>query len=212
MSRFPRIVFLPWLVAVTLLFSVPAGAMQFPEVPDPNAISQVDTITILPVIYSEHQSEEDMEERMDSLYGKLDDYIYKALLRKLSLKGYVLDKPRRWKRPDNWTVEALKPLSSKELAQMAPASASYAAYLFIEHLQYDNQVVESGASAVVSVVILQCDSGEVVWQNSRIGEFRENFFVILATGGLGMLLTPDKHAAIENAFKTLFDDFPEKQY
>ncbi|MGB5259976.1 MAG: hypothetical protein WBO34_05565 [Gammaproteobacteria bacterium] len=187
------------------------SALQY-HAPQSDAVKHADTITILPLVFSEHQRPDDMQERMDSLYGELDEYIYKALLRKLALKGYVLDRPRQWSPPDKWSVEVLQGLSPEELAELSPESATYAAFLFVEFIHASNLKIESSASTAVSAVILHRPTGEVIWQNTSTGKFSENFFVILATGGLGMLLTPDKHAAIENAFKTLFEDLPEKEY
>lgn len=171
-------------------------------------LKDVDTITILPIVFPADQTAEDRAERLDSLYGKLDDYIYKALLRKLALKGYVLDKPRGWSRPVDWSVETLKPLAPQELAALAPDTASYVAFLFVEHVESSYKVVHSSGNAVVSAMILHRDSGTVVWRRVGEGEFSES----VLSGPVGMLLTPDKHAAIETAFGKLFADFPEKSY
>lgn len=178
------------------------------------ALNEVETITILPIVFPADQTAEDRSENLESLYGKLDEYIYKALLRKLAMKGYVLDKPRGWSVPDDWSVEILKSLTPQELAEIAPANTSYVALLFVEHIASSNQVVHSSADAEVSAMILHRNSGSVVWQKSTEGEFSEHILQIFnpLSGPLGMLLTPDKHAAIETAFGKLFADFPEKTY
>jgi hypothetical protein len=177
-------------------------------------LNEVDTITILPIVFPADQTAEDRSENLESLYGKLDDYIYKALLRKLAMKGYVLDKPRGWSVPRDWSVERLKSLTPQELAEIAPANASYVALLFVEQIASSNQVAHSSADAEVSAMILHRDSGSVVWQKGTEGEFSEHILQIFnpLSGPLGMLLTPDKHAAIETAFGKLFADFPEKSY
>jgi hypothetical protein len=165
-------------------------------------------------VFPADQTAEDRSENLESLYGKLDDYIYKALLRKLAMKGYVLDKPRGWSVPDDWSVERLKSLTPQELAEIVPSNASYVALLFVEHIASSNQVVHSSADVGVSAMILHRNSGSVVWQKGTEGEFSEHILQIFSplSGPLGMLLTPDKHAAIETAFGKLFSEFPEKSY
>ena len=177
-------------------------------------LNEVDTITILPIVFPADQTAEDRSENLESLYGKLDDYIYKALLRKLAMKGYALDKPRNWSVPDEWSVERLKSLTPQQLAEILPANASYVALLFVEHIASSNQVVHSSADAKVSAMILHRNSGSVVWQKDSAGEYSEHILQIFnpLSGPLGMLLTPDKHAAVENAFGKLFSGFPEKSY
>ena len=177
---------------------------------DDISLADIDTITILPIAFPAGQTEEDRAERFEGLYGKLDDYIYKALLRKLAMRGYVLDRPRAWSPPGDWSVETLKPLAPKELAALAPDTASYVAFLFIERLESSNQGVSSSANATVSVMILHKASGTLVWRRGGEGEFSEHLLQIFAP--VGMLLTPDKHAAIETAFSKIFADLPEKPY
>ena len=70
------------------------------------------------------------------------------------MKGYVLDKPRNWSVPDEWSVERLKSLTPQQLAEILPANASYVALLFVEHIASSNQVVHSSADAKVSAMIL----------------------------------------------------------
>lgn len=177
-------------------------------------LADVDTITILPIAFPAGQTAEDRAENFESLFGKLDDYVYKALLRKLAMKGYVLDRPRGWSAPADWSVDTLKPLAPKELAALAPDSASYVALLFVERVGSSYEVVHSSGNAVVSAMILHRGSGTVVWQRGGEGEFSEHILQIFnpLSGPVGMLFTPDKHAAIEKAFGELFADLPEKTY
>ena len=177
---------------------------------DDVSLADIDTITIMPIAFPAAQTEEDRAERFESLYGKLDDYIYKALLRKLAMRGYVLDRPRGWTMPADWSVEALRPLAPPRLAALAPQGASYAAFLFIEGLESSNQVVHSSANATVSVTILHVPTGTPVWQRGGNSEYSEHLLQIFAP--VGMLLTPDKHAAVEKAFGKLFAELPEKPY
>lgn len=177
-------------------------------------LADIDTITIMPIVFPADQTDEDRKENFESLYGKLDDYIYKALLRKLAMKGYVLDRPRHWSIPADWSVEKLKPLEPQELAALAPASASYIALLFVEHVDSSYEVVHSSGNATVSAMILHRGSGTVVWQRGGEGDFSEHILQIFnpLSGPVGMLLTPNKHAAIEKAFGELFAELPEKSY
>lgn len=173
------------------------------------SLKDIDTITILPIVFPADASAVQRAEPLDVLYGTLDDYIYKALLRKLALKGYVLDKPRGWKRPADWTVETLKPLAARDLAARMPVTASFGAFLFVEQVAASNQWNESSATAVISATILHRDSGTVMWRRGSEGEFHETIFRL---GLFGKALTPDKHAAVEKAFSRLFADFSEKPY
>ena len=195
------------LILAQILFLTGLNALYAADDSGSAQLRDVDTITILPIVFPASQRAADREERLEGLYGKLDEYIYKALLRKLAMKGYVLDKPRGWSPPENWNVESLEQLAPPQLAAIAPDNASYVAYLFIEYIESSNEVLQSSAKAAISAIILQRDTGSVVWHRSDDGGFSEN---ILSSGIFGMWLTPDKHAAIEKAFKKLFEDLPEK--
>jgi hypothetical protein len=137
-------------VALLLSMLIAGSAGALVETPTGiSALQEAESIMILPVAYPAGQTDEDREERFDSLYGKLDDYIYKALLRKLALKGYVLDRPRNWKTPANWNVEALKDLPPDQLAALSPKRAGHVAFLFIESIDSTNHVVQTSANTVV---------------------------------------------------------------
>lgn len=198
-------------VALLLALLITGSAGALAETPTGiSALQDAESIMILPVVYPEGQTDKDREERFDSLYGKLDDYIYKALLRKLALKGYVLDQPRNWKTPPNWNVEALKSLPPDQLAALAPKQAGHVAFLFIESIDSTNHVVQTSANAVVSVLVVDRVSGQSVWHRRAEEAFSEHILQIFSP--IGMLLTPDKHAAIEIAFSKLFEDLPERSY
>lgn len=201
----PRLLLLCSILGFTLFTQSRAAAESRPV-----AIENIDNITILPLILPEHQAPEDREENLSALYGELDDYTYKALFRKLALKGYVLNKPRHWTTPPDWNVERLRHLPSHELAALAPKSARNIAFLFLERVESTNQVVASSASAAVTALIINRKNGTIVWQKSTVGNYSEHLLQIFKP--FGMLLTPDKHAAVEDAFMTLFEDFPAKPY
>ena len=155
---------------------------------------------------------EDRSENLESLYGKLDDYIYKALLRKLAMKGCA-DKPRGWSVPDDWSVETLKSPRRRNWrkSHLLMPVTSRCCLWNTSHLS--NQVVHSSADAEVSAMILHRNSGSRRMAKGTEGEFSEHILQIFnpLSGLLGMLLTPDKHAAIETAFGETFADFPENQ-
>jgi len=162
------------------------------------ALAAVDTITILPVALPEGYEVEDRE--------KLEGEIYKMLVRKLALKGYVLDRARNWQRPEPWTSEAIAAMSREELAVALPAVDGVVAVLRVESVTQKGQVVQSEARSAVSVTLMAPVTGEVVWRNRGEGRFYENLF----SGWLVMLITPDRTAALEKAFSKLFEDLPEK--
>jgi len=197
------------LICFLLLFALVTCPVAAAEA-SPVATENIDNITILPLILPEQQNPEDREENLSALYGELDEYTYKALFRKLALKGYVLNKPRRWTAPANWNVEHLRQLAPDELAALAPKSARNVAFLFLERVESTNQIVASSASAAVTAMIINRKNGTIVWQKSTVGTYSEHLLQIFKP--FGMLLTPDKHAAVEKAFTTLFEDFPEKPY
>ena len=193
-----------WLVALLIAVSQPLCAAEQVSLAD------VDTITILPIVFPSDPGRVERGEALQVLYGPLDEYIYKALLRKLALKGYVLDRPRDWTVPPDWNVESLSALSLDELARLLPASASYAALLLGERVQADaSLVVATSAEAAVSAMIVHRPSATAVWQRRSDGEFAET---VLPLGPIGMFITPDKHAAVEDAFGRLFDDLPERAW
>lgn len=188
-------------IAVTML-ALPAPGSA-------DDLSKVDDITILPIVFPARQTDEDRSEWLSGLYGELDEYIYKALLRKLSIKGYVLDKPRNWTIPAKWDTETLMALAPADLATLMPESADYGAFLYLENLQSTSHVVATSANAAVSARIVERGSGVVVWERRAETKYSENLLQHLFFGP-PMWLTPDKHAAVEKAFSKLFDELPEK--
>ena len=192
-----------WYCVVLCLGACTASAAAPPTLQD------AETITIMPVAYPEGQTAADRKETLANLYGTLDEYVYKALLRKLALKGYVLDRPRGWTQPANWNSESLMSRTDLELSRLVPSSATYAAFLFVEQVKSESNPLSSSADGVASAVIIHRESGQAVWRNSGHGKFGENHFL---QGLFVSLLTPDKHAAMENAFGEIFSKLPEKQF
>ena len=172
-------------------------------------LANVDTITILPVAFPSGQSSDERAETLESLYGELDDFIYKALLRKLSLKGYVLDKPRKWARPSDWTADALSGISAADLARLMPEHATFGAFLLMETIDASGNFIASSANTVVTAKIVDRASESVVWERRAEAEYSESFLKSLLFGP-PTWFTPDKHAAVEDAFSKLFEDLPEK--
>lgn len=174
-------------------------------------LSKVDTITILPIAFPAGQSSEERTETLEGLYGELDDYIYKALLRKLSLKGYVLDKPRKWTRPPDWSADTLSGLSAESMARLMPEHASFGAFLLMEQIEGSGNFVASSANAVVTARIVDRASESVVWERQAEAEYSESFMRNLLFGP-PTWFTPDKHVAVEEAFSRLFEELPEKNW
>ena len=169
-----------------------------PVVADPAAVLALETITVLPIGLSSRYQVDDRDE--------LERNVYKMLLRELSLKGYVLDKPRKWTPPDDWSAEALVALSPAELAGLAPKHASHVMMLLVENVDESNQVVKSSATTTVSATLLETAGARVLWHKRGEGKFDEN----LLSGWIVMAITRDKYFALEKAFANLFENFPEK--
>lgn len=196
--------------ACALLVVLYVAAIAPLSAADAVSLADVDTITILPIVFPSDPERVERGEALSGLYGSLDEYIYKALLRKLALKGYVLDRPRDWTPPRDWNVEMLSGVPLDDLARRLPASATYAALLLVERVQADaSLVVRTSAEAVVSAMIIHRPSATAVWQRRSDGKFAET---VLSLGPIGMFITPDKHAAVEDAFARLFDDLPERAW
>ncbi len=174
-----------------------------------NDLSNIDTVTILPIAFPAGQSGEERAETLESLYGELDDYIYKALLRKLSLKGYVLEKPRNWTRPADWTATRLAGLSPAELADLMPEHATFGAFLLMEQLDGSGNFVESSAKTIVTAKIIERASKSVAWEQRAETQYAESFMRNILFGP-PTWLTPDKHIAVEKAFSQLFEELPEQ--
>ena len=71
-------------------------------------------------------------------------------------------------------------------------------------------VQTTSANAIVSAQVIDRISGRVVWKKRAEEAFSEHIQQL--SSPIGMLLTPDKHAAIEMAFGKLFEDLPERPY
>lgn len=172
-------------------------------------LAAVDTITILPVAFPAGQSTEERDATLESLYGELDDYIYKALLRKLSLKGYVLDKPRKWHRPPDWNADNLSDLAAADLARLMPEHATFGAFLLMEQIDGTGNFIASSANTVVTAKIIDREKESIAWEQQAATRYSESFLRNLLFGP-PTWFTPDKHIAVEKAFSQLFEKLPEK--
>lgn len=188
-------------MAGLVLAAVPSAATETEAV----LPADLETITVLPIALS---SGIDIEDRQE-----LQANIYKMLLRKLALRGYVLDRPRNWSPPEGWTTEALTSMTASELADATPGNAHYVALLFVERIDESDVVVHSSADATVSAMILDRKAGEILWQRRSSGEHSENIVgAWFSIGLIGMLITNDRYFAFEKAFSHLFEGFPERTY
>ena len=165
-------------------------------------LADIEVITVLPVLLSENLNIESPAE--------LHDNVTKMLLRELALKGYVLDKPRNWTVPESWSAERVREQPYAELTKDLPERAEHVALLFVEDLKESSIVVASKAETRIAAVIVESKTGAVIWEKQSEGSYKEN--LNLFTGFVHMMITPDKYFALEKAFKTLFEEFPEKPF
>ena len=186
------------VATATLLLSQSASAdAQY----DPVALANVDSITLLPILFPADTDADDQAKAIDAAY--------KELRRQLALKGYVLDKPRNWTPPEEWTYETLLDMPPQDIARLAPPHSEHFTLAYLHALDKSSFVVASGAKASLQIKLIDRRTGELVWQNETTGKHSESW---LGEGYFVMLLTRDDLAAIWKGFVELFEDFPEKPY
>jgi len=168
---------------------------------DEEALQDVESITLLPLVLPADVEFDSEEKGVKKAHRELS--------RNLALKGYVLDRPRKWTPPEEWTYESMKDMSPEEIAQLAPESADHFAVGFIDSVASSGNVVASKASVKVSATIIDRKTGKVVWENSESRETKENVFNI---GLIVMALTDDEMTSMYFAFVELFKALPEKEY
>lgn len=168
---------------------------------DEEALQDVESITLLPLVLP-----------ADVEFDSEDKGVKKAhreLSRNLALKGYVLDRPRKWTPPKEWTYESMKDMNPEEIAKLAPESADHFAVGFIDSIASSSKVVASKATVEVSATIINRNTGKVVWKNSESRETKEN---VISIGLFVMALTDDEMTSMYFAFVELFKALPEKEY
>lgn len=168
---------------------------------DEQALQDIESITLLPLVLPA-EVEFDSEDK-----GRKK--ARRELSRNLALKGYVLDNPRNWTVPEEWTYEAMKAMTPEEIAKLAPESSDHFAVGFIDSIASSSNVVSSKAAVTVSAKIIDRSSGRVVWENSESRETKEN---IINVGLFIMALTDDELMSMYYAFVELFEELPEKEY
>lgn len=173
----------------------------------PTPLKAVESVVVMPVAFPRGAEVDDR--------AGLQNDIHKMLLRKLALKGYVLDRPRGWTAPEDWSVDALEPLEPAALAALLPAGATHVALLFVQRLEASAGAAASSARVAISARIVDVSTGGVLWQAQSEGDHDEH----LLSGGLMvgpitqlviMAFTPDKHIALGKAFERLFEGLPER--
>ena len=168
---------------------------------DEEALKELESITLLPIVLPP-----DVE--FDS-QAKGVKKAQRELARQLALKGYVLDSPRKWERPEQWSYEAMKAMAPEDIAGLAPESADHFAVGFIDSIASSSNVVASKADVTVSAKIIDRNTGKLVWSNSESRMMSEN---IVTEGWLVMLLTGDELVAMYKAYIELFEELPDKEY
>jgi hypothetical protein len=168
---------------------------------DAEALQQVETITLLPVLLPADIEVEDRK--------KFESAIFKELSRNLALKGYVLDKPRNWAQADDWSYENLAPMTPQQIAALAPESSNYFTLGFVHSADSSSFVLWSSAEASIAAFVVERDSGNIVWQNEESSEYIESWW---SSPLWLMAMTDDKLFAVGSGFIKLFKDMPEKEY
>lgn len=168
---------------------------------DEAALQNVESITLLPIVLPADVEFDNQQKGVQKARRELS--------RNLALKGYVLDTPRNWVPPEEWTYESMKDMTPNEIAALAPQSADDFAVGFIDSVASSSKVVASKATVNVSARIINRETGEVVWANSESREIKENF---ISMGLFVMALTDDEMTAMYAAFFELFKALPEKEY
>ena len=168
---------------------------------DEEALQDVESITLLPIVLPADVEFDNEQKGIKKAQRELSQ--------NFALKGYVLDSPRNWILPDEWTYESMKDMSPEEIAKLAPQSADHFALGFIDSIASSSKVVTSKATVSVSARIINRETGKVVWENAESRETKENF---ISMGLFIMALTDDEMTAMYSAFVELFKALPEKEY
>lgn len=168
---------------------------------DEEALKDLESITLLPIVLPPDVEFDNEAKGVKSAQ--------RELARQLALKGYVLDSPRNWEPPEQWTYDAMQEMSPEDIAGLAPASADHFAVGFIESIASSSNIVSSKADVTVSAKIIDRDTGKLVWSNSESRMTSEN---IVTDGWLVMMLTGDELVAMYKAYIELFKEIPDKEY
>lgn len=93
---------------------------------DEAALKALESITLLPIVLP---ADVDFDSHAKGIKGT-----QRELSRQLALKGYVLDRPRNWEPPEEWTYEAMKDMAPEDIARLAPESADHFAVGFVDSI------------------------------------------------------------------------------
>ncbi len=186
---------------VTIISVFVTGVVNAQLWVDEEALQHVESITLLPLVLPADVEFDNKQKGVK--------HANRELSRNLALKGYVLDKPRNWTLPEEWTYESMKDMTPEEIAKLAPKSADHFAVGFIDSVASSSIVVMSKATVSVSARIINRETGKVVWENSESRDAKENF---ISSGLFIMALTNDEMMAMYSAFIELFKVLPEKDY
>ena len=168
---------------------------------DAEALKDLESITLLPIVLPPDVEFDNEAKGIKSTQ--------RELARQLALKGYVLDSPRNWEPPEQWTYDALQEMSPEDIARLAPKSADHFAVGFVESIASSSNIVSSKADVSVSAKIIDRKTGKLVWSNSESRMTSEN---IVTDGWLVMLLTGDELVAMYKAYVELFKELPDKEF
>ena len=185
-----------WLFMVIFASSCASNQTKPTYVVDePNAISSIESITMLPIVSVADIPEDDSSSLMNALHERL------AV--ELALKGYVLQKADRFSVDEEILPEEINNMSVDELALLGPKDSEYLIVCFLREFDTSNIVIAQSARVRISAVLIDKKNKRFLWKNGA-----ESFFN--SPGFLWAAMLREDIIAVVQSFKKLFSSFPEK--
>lgn len=187
------------MIGVTLLGGCASPAPRA-YTPEQQAITAIDSITILPIVCTAKTRPEQME--------KLLDKVFSSLTLDLALKGYVLRRGRTWSESTPLTGAQVAALSPAELATLGPSDSNHILVCFLGDLSTNYAVVAKWSDIKLSAILIDKRAKRVVWQNSSKSGMQVN--ILFDAGYLVIPFLDTESAAIVRGFRDLFQTIPPK--
>ena len=164
-----------------------------------SVFSQVDTLTLLPIVSDTTLEEESREKILSEVHErvKLD----------LALKGYVLEKADSFSDTATIAPETVAQMSVKEMAQLGPADSHYLVLCVLKDFESSHIGVASSAEAKISALIIDKRQQRVIWKNEDTSSLTNS---ILNVGAVVMLVIDEESEAVARSIGNLFSTIPEK--
>ena len=166
---------------------------------DISRITDIEKITILPVVVVAELPEGREEVLMDD--------VRKQLALELALKGYTLRRVKTFARDRELTAAEVNTMSPEELASLGPNNASHILILFVNAIESSNIFIAQSGKARLAAILIDKATGEVLWKNEADDSLTSSWF---NAGFIVMLIFKEDQMAVWNAFKKLFKPFPER--